>query len=134
MVYEWVRVDTPSEADTRSFLCNSGVAIAKGTLLQLLDARRVGAHSGAGQVLAGVAAMDKASNDYSTTISVWTRGIFDATCSGAIGIGQWFQGAAQGNTLSLADTDIGACSGAAIGGYVMEEAGAGEVVNVRLNL
>ena len=134
MVYEWVAVGTPPDWSVQNYKCNSGVAIAKGTLLTLLDAGVVGAHSAAGQVLAGVAAMDKANNDYSTTVSVWTYGRFEVTHSAAIGVGQWFRGAAQGNTISTADTDIGIDSGAAIGGYVVEVASAGEIANVMLRL
>ena len=134
MVYEWVRRDTPREGDTVSFACNSGVAISKGTLLTLMDESRVGAHSAAAQMLAGVAAMDKKSNDYSDTISVWQSGIFEAKASGAITVGQWFQGAAQGNTISVADIEIDATSGAGVAGYALGTASADETINVRLQL
>ena len=133
MVYEWVRLDTPSEADTMLFNCNSGVAIAKGTLLALLDENRVGAHSAAGQSLAGVAAMDKASNDYSTTIAVWTKGRFDAKASAALVVGQAWQTAAQANTIKLAEIDLNVVSGAQIGGKSLATASADETVNVTLS-
>lgn len=131
MVYEWVPVETPSPYDTFRFACNSGVAIAKGTLLTLMDESRVGATSGANQMIAGVAAMDKASNDNSTSISVWVRGRFEATASGALVLGQGFETAAQGNTVKGL-TQFTA-SGAAIGGISLGTASAGEVVNLFLS-
>lgn len=131
MVYEWVPVVTPSPYDTFNFDCNSGVAIAKGTLCQLLDEKRVGPTSGANQMVAGVAAMDKASNDGTTTISVWTRGVFDARASGALVLGQGWETAAQGNTIKGL-TQFTA-SGAAIGGISWATASAAEDVNVVLS-
>ena len=133
MVYEWVRLDTPSEEDTMRFTCNSAVAIAKGTLCILLDENRVGAHSAAAQPVAGVAAMDKANNDYSTTVSIWTKGRFDAKASGALVVGQAWQTAAQANTIKLAEIDLNVVSGAQIGGKSLATASADETVNVTLS-
>ena len=131
MVYEWIPVVTPSPYDTFNFDCASGVAIAKGTLLTLMDEKRVGATSAAGQMVAGVAAMDKSGSDNTTTISVYIKGVFEATASGALVLGQGWETAAQGNTVR-ALTQFTA-SGAAIGGISWATASAGEVVNLLLD-
>ena len=130
MVYEWVPVDPINPYDILTFACNSGVAIAKGTLCQLMDESRVGPTSGANQMVAGVAMMDKASNDGSTTISVAVRGRFDVRASGALVLGQGWETAAQGNTIKGL-TQFTA-SGAAIGGISFATASAAEDVNVWL--
>lgn len=130
MVYEWVAVDPINPYDVLNFACNSGVAIAKGTLLQLMDESRVGATSGANQMVAGVAMMDKSGTDGSTTVSVAVRGRFEATASGALVLGQGWETAAQGNTVKGL-TQFTA-SGAAIGGISFATASAGEVVNLFL--
>ena len=67
--------------DPVRYTCASGTKIAKGTILELTDPRTVAANNGVDKV-AGIAAHDKAADDYSTTISAYTNGIFDLTGAG----------------------------------------------------
>ena len=133
MTYEWTKVElfgSNNDGDPIRFTCASGTAITKGTLLAMTDPRTAIAHSSAGQAIAGVAAMDKQSNDGSTTISAWTNGIFEVTASAAVTVGWPVISAAQGNTVDPGTAQ----SGAFIIGYAMESASAGEVINVRLKV
>jgi len=56
----------------------NGATIKKGTILQL-SGDRTGTASDGANVFLGIAAADKEINDDSTTLSVWTRGIFKLT-------------------------------------------------------
>lgn len=69
------------------YTCAAGTDIAKGTLLKFSDPRTVAISDGAEDLFAGVAAMDKDSSDDSTTISVWTNGVFEFAASGSITAG-----------------------------------------------
>ena len=134
MVYEATKIflfGANNDGNPITYTCASGTAIAKGTLLQLSDPMTVSAHSGVAQPIAGIAAMDKANNDYSTTISVWTDGIFDMKASGATLIGQGVTAGATGNTISGA---IATASGAYTFGYCLEALGANETGRVKLTL
>jgi hypothetical protein len=137
MVYEWVKVELygqNNDGNPIRYTCASGTAIAKGTLLALSDPRTVAAQTTNAQVCAGVAAMDKAANDNSTSIAVWTDGIFEARASGgAIAVGASITSGLGTNCVSgVALTTV---SGAQIIGYALEAADAGgEVINVRLRL
>ena len=66
------------------YTCADGAAIAKGTLLELdVDPRTVTAHSGIDKPIVGIAAHEKVIDDGSTTIAVYTNGIFDMTAAAA---------------------------------------------------
>ena len=65
------------------FTCASGTAITKGTILALTDPKTVTANTAYTDRFAGIAAADKANNDYSTTIAVYTDGLFDLRMGGA---------------------------------------------------
>jgi len=65
------------------FTVADGVAIPKGTLMQLTDPRTASATSGDNQPFCGITATEKVANDGQTSIACWTCGIFDLTDSGA---------------------------------------------------
>ncbi len=54
-----------------------GTAIAKGCILQLTDPQTGSASSADGQFFAGIAVSEKAANDGTTKMAVWTKGVFD---------------------------------------------------------
>jgi len=127
---------TNSTGFPRRFTCASGVAITKGTVLQLTEPRTASEVSGPEQPLCGIAAMDKSATDFSTSITAWTDGIFDVVASGAISKGAPLVSAGA-NDLKIATNATGAfSSGASIIGYALEDAAANitEKINVRVKL
>lgn len=60
-----------------------GAGIAKGTLLKITDPRTGAATSADNDAFIGIAAAEKVANDGSTTLAVYTHGIFDLKDSGA---------------------------------------------------
>jgi hypothetical protein len=134
MANEWTKVELygqNNDGDPRRYTVASGVAIAKGTLLQLTDPRTASAHSAALQPIAGVAAMSKSATDLSTSISAWTNGIFEVTCSGAIPVGMGVSAGTAANIVAVA-VNASAASGTIICGHALETAEEGEAINVRL--
>ena len=115
---------TNSTGFPRTCTCASGTSITKGTLLTLSDPNTVAACTASAAIIAGIAAADKDGTDYSTTISVWTSGIFDMLASGAIGIGAPIcsaSDAAVRNSIKSAN-GVSAASGGAILGVAEEAA------------
>jgi len=119
--------------DKRRLTCASGVAITKGTILKLTDARTASASTGTGDVFAGIASMDKDSADTSTSISAWENGIFEMVASGAITVGAKVKTASDGNYVMQCQTADVQSSYAIIVGTALETASDGETINVRVN-
>ena len=91
------------------YTCDNDCAIEKGALLWLTDEKTVSdaaviAHAGT-YPFAGIASTEKVASDGSTSIGVWTKGIFDLVVSG--------QGcvAGQAVTLSGAYAKANSCVG-----------------------
>lgn len=80
-------VEKYSEDTTISFSCDADTDISKGALLKLTDNRTAAAADGDGDVIAGIAAMDKDADDDSDTISVYTQGIFLMEAGTSISVG-----------------------------------------------
>ena len=59
------------------YTCAEDATIPKGTLLKITDPRTAIATSADNDPFAGIAAMEKLTGDGSTTISAYTKGIFD---------------------------------------------------------
>jgi len=76
-----------NKGDPIRMTCASGTAIAKGTLMKLTDPRTASASSST-DIFAGIAAMEKSSSDESTSISLYTKGIFDLRTANAVTAGQ----------------------------------------------
>ena len=91
--------------DPISCTCADGTGIAKGTLLQLTDARVASAHSAADEGIIGIAAMEKVASDGSTTISVYTNLIVDITAAagGVTAVGHLCAASATANMIQAAD-------------------------------
>lgn len=88
------------------FNCADGTTIPKGTLLKITDPRTVVAHSALNDPFAGIAAMEKVANDGSTSISVYTCGIFacwDAEEEPATG--QRLRLGGEANSIRACDAD-----------------------------
>lgn len=136
MTNELIKVElTNNTGFPRRYVVASHTAIAKGSLLELHDARAASGAVAASVMspCAGVASMDKESDDYSTSISAWTDGIFKAVASGSIEIGVPVAIGGSLNQVSAASAH-NLASGAMIIGYSLETATEDETFQFRLRL
>lgn len=115
------------------YTCADGASIAKGTILQITDPRTASAHSGVDQPIAGIAAAAKVASDGSTSIAVYTDGIFDIThaAAGVTAVGAFCAGSATANMATAADAND-LLQNSTIG-YEMEAAANDERAAVRIN-
>jgi len=127
---------TNSTGNPRRFTIADANAISKGDLLSLVDPRTASyAESTTGLPAAGIASMDKTAADGSTSISVWTDGIFDMVASGALILGEPVVFINDNYVLSaLAASKAITAAGALIVGYAMETATDAERVNIRIKI
>jgi hypothetical protein len=100
------------------YTCSDSNTITKGCLVYITDPRTILKHSAADQPIAGIAAHDKLALDGSTTIAVYTDGIFDITAAaaGATAVGARCAGSGTANMITAADandlvqsSDVGIC-------------------------
>ena len=107
-------------------------AVAKGAIMQITDPRTVTEHTGADQPIAGIAAHEKVALDGSTSMSIYTNGIFDITAAaaGAVAIGKVCAGSATANMFTMSDADDMIQN--SMIGYCMEAADNDERVAVRI--
>jgi len=139
MVYEWEKVELYGEnndGEPRRYSITDSLAVSKGQVLALLDARQASGCLLTTTMFAGIAAIEKTANNGETSIPAWTQGVFEATCSAAIAVGSGFTGTGGGtapwNNCIIPIPSY--ASGAGIMGYVLEAGDALEKINVRLNL
>lgn len=96
--------------DQRRFTCASQTAIAQGTVLILSDPKTATASpdgaTGINAKFAGIASMDKASNDNSTEVSAWENGLFTAVASQSILAGNFVATSGDGNKLMAASLAV----------------------------
>lgn len=115
------------------FTCAEDVGIEKGTIMELTDPRTVIANTNDNAPVVGIAAHEKVASDGSTTIAVYTDGIFDVlTDSGSDNAGAMVANSATENTVQTADADD-LLQGSVLG-KLLETAGNAEVAAVRVNL
>ena len=95
-----------NKGDPISYTVLDSIAITKGTVMELEDPRTMKKVSGVGVVIAGIAAADKVANDGSTTLSVYTNGIFDLVCgaAGTSTLGSQVRSAGSDNTITVSTT------------------------------
>lgn len=83
MANEWTIIELLGNAGNPvRFACADGTGIAKGTAMTHSDNRTVVAHSAENESFAGVAAHEKVASDGSTSIALYTCGIFECTDNG----------------------------------------------------
>jgi hypothetical protein len=104
-----------------------GATIEKGTLLKLTDPRTAIATSADNDPFCGIAAAEKVASDGSTTLAVYSHGIFDLKDSGA--------GITVGERVSMAGANVISKVAApdllfSDVGIALETAGAAEVIAV----
>lgn len=111
-----------------------GAGIAKGTLMRLSgDPRTITASAADGDLFVGIAAAEKVANDGSTTLAVYTNGIFDITvnataAAAVLGEPVKLTGA---NLVDVADDSTIAHMNEVVG-YSLETGTADEVIMVRV--
>jgi hypothetical protein len=106
-----------------SYNCAADTDITRGAVLKLSADRTGILADGEGDIFIGIASMDKDGDESSTTISVWTKGIFEMAASGSI---------SRGDTcITFGDNYVGSSNavtdGAKIVGYAVDEASSGKV-------
>ena len=120
--------------DPVEYTVADGTGIAKGTIMKFSsDPRTIAASSADGDFIAGIAASEKVASDGSTTLAVYTNGIFDIACtastgSAVLGAPVKVTGA---NTIAPADDDTIENSSEAFG-VALETGSASEVVAVKV--
>ena len=138
MANEWIKVELygpNNDGEQRRYTVADGTQISKGTLLQLTDPRtasKIGTRTDESIPVAGVASMDKEANDGSTSISVWTNGIFNVVASEAITVG--FPVLAAEDNKVFTSNALAQSSSGGILGRAEATATDLEVINVRLRL
>lgn len=117
-----------------TYICADGAGIPKGTLLQISADRTVSAHSDVDQPIAGIAAHEKVASDGSTTIAVYTDGVFDLTAAaaGVTALGALCAASATANMITVADADDILLTSSDVG-FCMEAHANNEVAAVRIN-
>lgn len=120
--------------DPINYTVADGTGIEKGTVLELEDPKTAKKVSGAGVVIAGIAAAEKVASDGSTTLAVYTNGIFELKCGAAetATLGSFVRSAGSDNTITVATT-LDNETGKAIG-KALETGGNSEVILVRVLL
>jgi hypothetical protein len=117
--------------DPVRYTCANGTGIAKGTLLQLADPRTASATSADGDKFIGIAAHEKVANDGSTSIAVYTNGIFGLKDSGG-GVNAGTRVKVNGANLIATADEAGANGESEVVGLVLTNAGAGGTAVVRV--
>lgn len=120
--------------DPVSFTVADGTGIEKGTVLTLTDPRTAIAATGAGAVVAGIAAAEKVASDGQTRLAVYTNGIFDlkVKAGGSATLGSFVRSAAADNTITVCTT-LDHETGKSVG-KALETGAASEVIAVRVLL
>lgn len=106
-----------SAKSSRRMQCASGVAIAKGDLLALIDPNTASGASIVGEAFAGIASMDKDATDGSTNIDVYNDVVADLQLSSVgclIGDLLMMSGANLVTPCTIAKLLSGACVGKAL--------------------
>lgn len=123
-----------NQGDPVEYTVLDNTGIEKGTIMELEDPRTMKKVSGAGVVIAGIAASEKVANDGSTTLAVYTNGIFDLKTSagGTATLGSMVRSAGSDNTITVSTT-LDNETGKAVG-KALETGGNAEVMQVRVLL
>ena len=92
--------------DPVSFTVADGTGIEKGTVMELTDPRTAIKVSGAGVVIAGIAAAEKVASDGQTRLALYTNGIFELKCgaAGTATLGSMVRSAGSDNTITVSTT------------------------------
>jgi hypothetical protein len=116
-------------SDPIDFIVADGTGIEKGAVLKMTSPRTAIITSGSGDVFAGIAAREKIASDGRTRLSVFRRGIFRMTASGAnITAGVWVTNSGANFIRLATEAEIAAGKGIGIALQDITAASAGEVM------
>lgn len=135
--YQWKKVELYGENNSGNpirYTIADGVSVSQGHVCYLTDPRTASGAALGTAAVAGVAAMEKEYNDGSTSISLWTDGIFEVTCSAAVTAGQPVAMDSKTNNTVIVPGSAQLASGAITIGYALETGAADEIINIRLKL
>ena len=117
--------------DPIEYTVSSTGTIPKGSLLELEDVRTVKVMSASDKPVAGIAAMEKSTDDETTTISVYTNCIAKMYAgTTGVTVGQQVVAEGAGNTVKNYDT-LDSETGDVLG-YALETATNGETVLIKV--
>ena len=133
MTYEATAVELyGAHGDSVGYTCADTAGIEKGAILSLLSPRTASgattADGIAGKPCAGIANAEKVINDGSTSLGVYTNGIFNCYASGAILIGSPVGPAGFNYIKAL----VGQVSGSSVLGYALQSSSGNEVIAVKV--
>ena len=117
-----------------AFTCAEANTIPKGTITEMATSadRTVNAATNANYPIMGIAAFEKIGGDGSTSISVYTDGIFDVTIgAGARNAGVWYANSAATNIMETAAAEDW-LNGSVIG-YGIEDTAGSDKIAMRVN-
>ena len=121
-----------NQGDPVEYTVADGVAIPKGTLMEMTDPGTAVKVSGAGVAIAGISAVEKTASDGVTTLAILTNVIAQATISsgGTATLGSYVRSASTDNTITVSTTlDHETGKGFA---KSMEAGGNSEVIEIRV--
>ncbi len=123
-----------NQGDPISYTVAEATTIEKGTVMELEDPRTAKKVSGAGVVIAGIAAAEKVGGDGSTTLAVYTNLICElkTAAGGTSVLGSYVRSAGADNTIDISTT-LDDETGKSIG-KSLETGGNAELVSVRVLL
>ena len=115
------------------YTCADAGAIEKGAIAVLTDPRTVITHAAADTPIVGIVAAEKVASDGSTSITVYTDGIFDilAAAAGTCSVGALVAGSATANMFTPADANDVTQNSTL--GMALEAAANDERIAVRVN-
>ena len=120
--------------DIYNFEPQNESALEKGTILQLVDGRKVSGTQVSGMMIAGICAREKTLDD-GEKVAVYVRGIFDMVCSGAVALGETVGMATEENhVVANGGADKMALSGMAVLGKSLETGTSNETIQVFVNV
>ena len=134
MANEAVIIELFNGGEPMRFTVADGATIEKGTVLKMTDPRTAAASAGAGDIVAGIAAAEKVANDGSTTLAVYTNGIFDLNIvgGGSATLGSFVRTSGTGNKVTVMTT-LDQETGKVVG-RALETGSADETIAVRVLL
>jgi hypothetical protein len=135
--YQWTKVELYGNNNSGNpirFTIADGVSVSANTVLYLTEDREASGAALGTAAVAGVAAMDKEYLDGSTSISVYTDGVFLATASFAVTAGNpiCMDSLTPNTVMTPATASLG--SGAITIGYALDTIAANTRGNIRLRL
>ena len=92
--------------DPVRFTVADGNAILKGELMTITDPRTITETTADNDPFMGISAAEKVASDGSTTLAVYTHGIFDINCSAAVTVGERVSVSGDNEVAKVAAADL----------------------------